>query len=161
MSRQVAVAVPVPFLPVLTYRVPDEIGTPAVGSRVVVPLAHRTIVGCVVGNDTSRYSRAAKSEKSKSVKPGEVRDLLEVLDEEAYLPLSILELTSWVAEYFACGVGEVIAAAMPPLAMSGRGWRSTSAFKFVKIVELSNLGRGVCLGTVSYTHLTLPTIYSV
>ena len=147
MARQVAVAVPVPFLPVLTYRVPDEIGTPAVGSRVVVPLAHRTIVGCVVEKNTSRYSRAAKSEKSKSVKFGEVRDLLEVLDEEAYLPLSILELTSWVAEYFACGVGEVIAAAMPPLAMSGRGRRSASAFKFVKVAELSDRGRDMCLGT--------------
>ncbi|MFL2434067.1 MAG: hypothetical protein ACJ0H0_04115, partial [Vicinamibacterales bacterium] len=147
MARQVAIAVPVPFLPVLTYHVPDEIGTPAVGARVVVPLAHRTVVGCVVERNASSYNGSTKSKKSKSVKTGEVRELLKLLDEEAYLPPSIVELTSWVAEYYACGIGEVIAAAMPPLAMSERGWRSASAFKFVKIAELSDLGRDVCLGT--------------
>lgn len=146
MARQVAVAVPVPFLPVLVYGVPDDIGTPAIGARVVVPLAHRTVVGCVVEKDTSSQNTSTGSGAPASVKDGQVRELLKLLDDEPYLPLDILKLTSWVADYFACGPGEAIAAAMPPLAMSDRGGSNASAFKHVKVAELSDLGRDVCLG---------------
>lgn len=146
MARQVAVAVPVPFLPVLTYGVPDGIGTPAIGARVIVPLAHRTVIGCVVEKARqSSHNVSTGSGEPVSVKEGQVRELLEVLDDGPYLPLDILDLVSWVAEYFVCSSGEAIAAAMPPLAMSNRGRSKTSAFKYVKIAELSELGRDVCL----------------
>ncbi len=147
MARQVAVAVPVPFLPVLTYAVPDEIGSPAIGARVVVPLAHRTVVGCVVEKNDPSHNVPIKSGESGPVKDAQVRELLEVLDDEPYLPPDILDLVSWVADYFVCSFGEAIAAAMPPLAMSDRGRSATSAFKYAKSAELSELGRDVCLGT--------------
>ena len=44
----VRVAVPVPQLDLLTYRVPDGAPEPAVGARVVVPLGSRVVTGIVV-----------------------------------------------------------------------------------------------------------------
>jgi primosomal protein N' (replication factor Y) len=49
--------------------------------------------------------------------PDSLRDLADVLDDEPYLPEAVLRLCLWVAEYYACSPGEVIAAAMPPMAM--------------------------------------------
>jgi primosomal protein N' (replication factor Y) len=39
-----------------------------------------------------------------------------VIDTEAFLPESVVALATWIAEYYACGVGEAIASAMPPRA---------------------------------------------
>ena len=44
----VSVAVPVPALPLLTYRVPPEMRAPSRGARVLVPLGTRTVTGLVV-----------------------------------------------------------------------------------------------------------------
>ena len=46
--RLVSVAVPVPFLDVLTYQVPDGVAPPPRGARVVVPLGKRVVTGIVV-----------------------------------------------------------------------------------------------------------------
>lgn len=110
MSRLVSVAVPVPQIDLLTYRVPDDLETPAVGARVVVPVASRLLTGCVVGAPPASGAPAPTS-------PENLRDLSDVLDDEAYLPRPVLDLCVWVAEYYACAVGEVVAAAMPPMAM--------------------------------------------
>ena len=48
MTRLVSVAVPVPFLDLLTYRVPDGMPMPAVGARVRVPVGTRIAHRCVV-----------------------------------------------------------------------------------------------------------------
>ncbi|HET7618716.1 MAG TPA: primosomal protein N' [Vicinamibacterales bacterium] len=45
-----------------------------------------------------------------------VRDIVDVIDTEAFLPESVVALAAWIAEYYACGVGEAIASAMPPRA---------------------------------------------
>ncbi len=51
MRRLVSVAVPVPGLDLLTYRVPDGLEVPAVGARVLVPLGTRRMTGVVVRPD--------------------------------------------------------------------------------------------------------------
>ena len=48
-----------------------------------------------------------------------LRDIFDVLDGEAYLPADVLALTAWVAEYYACGPGEVVAAAVPSMVWLG------------------------------------------
>ena len=58
MARLVSVAVPVPFLPPLTYRVPDGMAPPAAGARVRVPLGRRTVIGCAVPDAGSRGEAA-------------------------------------------------------------------------------------------------------
>ncbi len=56
--RLIRVAVPVPALDALTYHVPDELGDPAIGARVLVPLGNRTFDRC---GDRVEKSRARTS----------------------------------------------------------------------------------------------------
>ena len=100
----VHVAVPVPFLPPLTYSVPDGMTPPVRGARVLVPLGTRHVTGCVIGIDVA-------------VSPEiELKPVLDVLDHEAFVPGHVIDLALWASEYYAAGPGEALAAAMPPFA---------------------------------------------
>ena len=124
MLRLASVAVPVPALGLLTYRVPPELDAPVVGSRVLVPLGTRTVTGCVV----SLESVADDDDRARA---GALRDIIDVLDDEAFLPSSVITLAMWVADYYACGPGEAIAAAVPPMA-----WVESR-----RVVALTDAGR--------------------
>jgi primosomal protein N' (replication factor Y) len=103
MLRQVSVAVPVPFLDLLSYNVPNHIVLPPIGGRVRVPVGSRTLTGCVVGHGSS-------SEAPTSA----LKDVVETIDFEPLLPPHIVELCRWVADYYIAGVGDAIVSAMPP-----------------------------------------------
>jgi primosomal protein N' (replication factor Y) len=124
--RLVRVAVPVPTLDGLTYSVPDELSVPPAGARVLVSVGSRIVTGCVLEIE-SRLP-------APTVKP-----IIEVLDDEPFLPADVLHLAGWVAEYYACGIGEALAAAMPPLALGASEDRSTP-FKTVRIAHLTAQG---------------------
>jgi primosomal protein N' (replication factor Y) len=98
----VAVAVPVPYLDLLTYRVPDALDVPPVGARVRVPLGSRTVVGCVVEHVEAEDDTA------------DLKDVIEVLDREPLLPPAVVSLCRWVADYYLAGIGDAIGAALPP-----------------------------------------------
>jgi primosomal protein N' (replication factor Y) len=120
----VSVAVPVPALDLLTYRVPDRFATPAPGTRVVVPLGPRTLTGIVVGEaDASRG-------------PFDLRDVQDVLDTEPYLPRDIMQLAEWVGDYYLAGPGAALAMAVPPRAMDNRA----EAFRVIRRVALTAEG---------------------
>ena len=102
-------AVPVPGLGLLTYNRPRGVAEPARGARVVVPLGSRSVVGCVVDP-----SAVAPDDT-------ELRELTRVIDTEAFLPAEVVDLALWVAEYYACGPGDVLTMAMPPAARDGGG----------------------------------------
>ena len=102
--RHIRVAVPVPAIEALTYAVPPDTVEPAVGARVLVPLGNRTVTGVIVGP------------ADPPADGGTLKSIGEVLDREAFLPAEIVTLASWVAEYYACGAGEAVSAAMPPRA---------------------------------------------
>jgi primosomal protein N' (replication factor Y) len=104
--RVIAVAVPVPGLGPLTYLVPDTLPDPPVGARVLVPLGSRIVTGVRLGSDRDLTPDAGLTPKP----------LVDVLDAEAFLPPDVLDLAAWVAGYYACGIGEAIATAMPPRA---------------------------------------------
>ena len=104
--RAIAVAVPVPGLGPLTYSVPDDVLDPPVGARVLVPLGKRTMTGIVI---------AQGSDPALTPFP-EVKPVEAVLDLQPFLPADVVNLATWVADYYACGVGEAIATAMPPRA---------------------------------------------
>ena len=110
--RFISVAVPVPSLPALTYRVPDTLPNPVAGARVLVPLGLRIITGVVVG---SVDSVSSPSPEPRAPSP-DVKEVIDVLDEKAFLPEDVLQLVQWTSEYYACGAGEALAAAMPPRA---------------------------------------------
>ena len=103
--RVVSVAVPVPALEALTYTVPDNVPDPPPGARVLVPLGGRIVTGCVLGP------------AEPPPDGGRLKAILDVLDDDAFLPAEIVRLAAWVAEYYACGVGEAVGAAMPPRAL--------------------------------------------
>lgn len=113
----VEVAVPVPGLGALTYAVPKDMRDPAVGARVLVPLGTRTLTGVCLGSGPGAHERVSGRRESD---PEGTRDLVEVLDDEPFLPAPVVDLARWVAEYYASGVGEAIATAMPP-----RAWVET------------------------------------
>ena len=136
MPRLVSVAVPVPLLPPLTYRVPEGTAPPPAGGRVRVPLGRRTVIGCVVPDAGDGVEAASAARRDD-----EVRDLIESLDDEPYLPLDVVRLALWVADYYVCGAGDAIATALPPLAASspaGRG--GASGFRTERIVRITPAG---------------------
>ncbi|MBE3071479.1 MAG: hypothetical protein IMZ67_00760, partial [Acidobacteria bacterium] len=110
-SRQIAVAVPVPFVDLLTYRVPPGIESPVIGARVLVPLGPRQVTGVVVAAGSGIEDPA-----TVPVSPTDIKDLVDVLDGSPFVPADVVRLALWASEYYACGPGEAIAAAMPPLA---------------------------------------------
>ena len=122
----VSIAVPVPFLDLLTYRVPEHLALPSIGARVRVPIGTRTVTGCVVEhgvNDTPIEG---------------IRDIGEVIDGEPFVPPHVVDLCRWVSEYYVAGIGDAIAAAMPPGAR-----RQASSFKTRRMAALTAHGIGV------------------
>ncbi len=119
-GRFVSVGVPVPGLGHLTYRVPASLPLPARGARVNVPLGTRVVTGCVID--------------ARAVAPagGVVRDVVDVLDAEPFLPEQIVALALWVAEYYAAGPGDALVNAMPPRARRGEA----TSFRRVPVAEL-------------------------
>jgi primosomal protein N' (replication factor Y) len=125
-DRLISVAVPVPALDLLTYRVPPAMAMPAAGARVVVPLGTRTLTGVVMGPAEAGEDLALK-------------DVIRLLDEEPFLPDDVLQLTGWVADYYLAGPGAALAAAMPPHALTSR----VDAFRTIRVVSLTAEGHDV------------------
>ncbi len=97
---EVAVTLPVPGR--YHYRVPSQLAERArIGARVLVPFGKQQVTGVVV-----REAAAAPD----GVAPLQLGD---VLDELPALPAELVELCSWVADYYEAPPGEVMRAALP------------------------------------------------
>ena len=123
-DRLVSVAVPVPALDLLTYKVPAQCAMPAAGTRVVVPLGKRRLTGVVIG--------------VAEPPPGDVelREFEAVLDAHPFLPRDVIELAGWVSDYYLAGPGAALAMAMPPHALTNRA----DAHRTVRYVALTAEG---------------------
>lgn len=84
------------------YSVPDNLQYPPVGVRVLVPLGKKTITGIAY--------RIHEGPAPEGVK---VRDILQVLDDSPVVMPQQLALWEWIARYYLCTLGEVLAAALP------------------------------------------------
>jgi primosomal protein N' (replication factor Y) len=118
----VSVAVPVPYLDVLTYQVPEGVTPPQRGARVVVPLGKRVVTGIVVNPVAELDGDHTSQDK--------IKNIIEILDDDAFLPQAVVDLALWVSEYYACGAGDALAAAVP----------STQAHKTIRIATLTAQG---------------------
>jgi primosomal protein N' (replication factor Y) (superfamily II helicase) len=141
-GRRIQVAVPVPQLDALTYSVPDEFPDPALGARVVVPLGKRVLSGIVVSTTSSLLAPgssllasrssplAAENQRTSSeqrvASSDSIKPIINILDPSPFLPEDVIALARWVAEYYACGIGEAIATAMPPRSAAHRTVRVAS-----------------------------------
>ena len=123
-DRLVSVAVPVPALGLLTYRVPPDQAMPVPGARVVVPLGPRKLTGVAVG----QVSAADVTFKLK--------DIIQVLDAGAFVPSDVVKLTQWVSDYYLAGPGATLAAALPPQGLTNK----VDRFKTVRVVTLTAAG---------------------
>jgi primosomal protein N' (replication factor Y) len=132
-GRLVTVAVPVPSIGALTYRIPEGLTPPVPGARVLVPLGTRVLTGVVLAVDSDSVNSGASAPhaarrsaeafaKTEALRAKvdtshpETKDIIDVLDDEAFLPPDVLCLVQWVAEYYVCGAGEALSSAMPPRA---------------------------------------------
>jgi len=125
----ISVAVPVPNLDLLTYRVPDDLAPPVVGARVVVPLGTRTVTGIVVEIGGPVETAGGAGER-------DVKSVARVLDTEAFVPPEVVALAQWTAEYYAAGVGDTIPALLPPMARGGRA----DAHKTTRVAAITASG---------------------
>ncbi len=133
------VAVPVPSLGLLTYRVPENLPRPPVGARVVVPLGSRVVTGIVM-DDAPETTVAA----------GDVKAVMQVLDEHAFVPIEVVELARWTAEYYAAGPGDTITAVLPPKARGGRA----DAHKTMRVATATVAGlESLAAGTLKARQL--------
>jgi primosomal protein N' (replication factor Y) len=133
----VAVAVPVPFLDLLAYNVPESFAPPPVGARVRVPVGPRVVTGVVAAHGATLDAGM------------ELKDVVEVLDREPFLPAFIVDLCVWVADYYMAGIGDAIGVALPPGARN-----RASAFKTRRVVsatvhglEIARQGAGLKAGS--------------
>ena len=89
-----------------TYAVPDGEPTPHVGMRVVVPLGKTEQVGIILGEHHAPLDTHIK-----------IRPLTAVLDSTPMVNEHQLRLWQWIASYYICTLGEVMAAALPAKAL--------------------------------------------
>jgi primosomal protein N' (replication factor Y) len=90
-------------------------------------LGTRQVTGCVVRTNVD-------------VPDGvETRDLIRVIDRDAYVPPHVVDLAVWVAEYYAAGPGEALSAAMPPGAAQHAPHRA-HAFRTIRVAALTAAG---------------------
>ncbi len=101
-SRVVDVALPLPLMQPMTYRVPK--GWPDVprGSRVEAPFGKRRVMGVVVNAE-------AKPKEGVAVK-----DLTALFDEEPLVSDRLLDLALWVADYYIGPIGQATRLVAPP-----------------------------------------------
>jgi primosomal protein N' (replication factor Y) len=101
------VAVPVHLTKTFTYRLPPAIQRAArVGSRVMVQLGTKPVTGYIV-------ALLPRLRSGTSLIESEIKDVQELLDADPPLTAEVLEITRWVADYYAAPWGEVMRAALP------------------------------------------------
>ena len=71
-----------------------------------MPLGKRVVTGCVVAH--------AAAEDAPEALAAEVKDIHGVLDHESFLPPAVVELCTWVADYYMAGIGDAVGVALPP-----------------------------------------------
>ena len=106
-SLLAAVALPVAVPRAYVYAVPDVLlERVRLGSRVVVPLGTRTVIGIVTALDVTAPAK------------GRLRDILRAPDAEPALSVPLLQLGRWMSRHYAAPPG-IVLRAMLPVALTG------------------------------------------
>ena len=95
------IILPLAIADVYTYNIPDEV-CPTIGCRVLVPLGKKSILGVIY--------RHHEGELAPNIK---VRDIIQIIDEQPIVTPKQIQLWEWLAQYYMCTLGEVMAAALP------------------------------------------------
>ena len=100
-----------------SYLVPDDMSIDSVGIRVRVPFGNHIRIGFVTRLHPLEGGLSVRSSPTQSGlkvrPPGSIKQILAPLDPTPLLSPDLIELTRWIADYYLCEWGEVIAAAVP------------------------------------------------
>lgn len=103
----VEVALPVPLRQTFTYCIPFGMQENiSIGSRLLVPFGKRHLTGYAVALHESLSEEL-------EIEEADVKEVLELLDDEPLLTDEIIKLTQWTADYYASSWGEVLKASLP------------------------------------------------
>ncbi|MBM4194350.1 MAG: primosomal protein N' [Gemmatimonadetes bacterium] len=102
----VEVAVPLPLFHTLTFLAPPEQPVER-GARVLVSVRGRRVVGVVTG-PTPPDSRSRLPERTAALRP-----ILRVLDGGPVFRTDLVDVCSWLADYYVSPIGLVLRAALP------------------------------------------------
>jgi len=97
------VAVPVPLRRLFVYEIPEPLGIPLRGARVLVPFGRRRLTGYLLD--------AAEPGAADGI---DVRAAIALLDETPALPEELVGLLVAAADYYLHPLGEVLRSALPP-----------------------------------------------
>ncbi len=101
------VALPVPLRQTFTYRIPLKLsGAIRIGSRVIVPFGKRMLTGYAV-------AFADEPPATGELSPEDIKDVAEVVDPDPLITHEVMDLSAWVADYYAGSLGEVLKATLP------------------------------------------------
>ena len=102
------IILPLAIADVYTYNIPDTLlpiancQSTITGRRVLVPLGKKSVIGIIY--------RRYEGELAPNIK---VRDIIQVIDQQPIITTKQLLLWEWLAQYYMCTIGEVMAAALP------------------------------------------------
>lgn len=92
-----------------TYGLPERFLNDAKPGRcVMVPFGLKSITHAYIVEPPRPFS-----ELPEGLAPEKLKDVLEILDEEIFLPPDVLELCRWAHEYYRAPLGEVLQCAVP------------------------------------------------
>src|SRR5687767_8407579 len=107
LPQYAQVAVPLHLTQTFTYRLPAELQPHArVGSRLLVPFGAKPTTAYIV-------ALLPALQAGTSLVETDIKDAEALLDIEPLLTPDVLEITRWVADYYAAPWGEVLKAALP------------------------------------------------
>ncbi len=125
------VAVPLHVFQTFTYRLNSALSEQAKpGARVMVPFGRKLVAGYII---------ALHPELPAALAEIDIKDAQSLVDTEPVCSPEILQLARWVADYYACPLGEVIKAALPPgmtpSAKRGPSFVKAKLRRFVRLTE--------------------------
>ena len=105
----VEIAVPTNVRKTFTYRLPGKVAERAqVGSRVIVPFRGRLLTGFIVA-----------LREATELADSEVKDVEKLVDETPVIAAEILQLASWMSDYYYAPLAECLRAALPAGSVAG------------------------------------------
>src|SRR3990172_8123094 len=99
------VALPVPLPQTFSYGIPESLARAGTGFRVRVRFGARSLIGCIL---------EMREEAPRLPAGAELKPLSSLVDQEAVLTPSQLELARFIADYYIAAPGLVCRAMLPP-----------------------------------------------
>ena len=104
MTREnayIEVAVALPVYKTFTYSVPEDL-LPfiSIGKRILIPFGRRRVTGYILGT-------------SPEITSGEIKHILDVLDEQPLFPQSMIPFFEWMSDYYKYPIGDAIKNGLP------------------------------------------------